>query len=113
MGKRGQNEGSIYKRDDGRWVAVLSLGYVGGKRKRKSFYGETRKDVQAQLTAALRDQQQGLPVAVERQTVAQFLAHWLETSVKPPAKSYNTHRSYAKLVRLYLAPHLVVQRENS
>ncbi len=106
MAKRGQNEGSIYKRADGRWCATLSLGYSDGKRRRKSFYGETRKDVQLQLTAALRDHQRGLPVPVGKQTVAQFLEHWLETSVKPPAKAYNTHRSYAKLVRLYLIPHL-------
>ncbi len=34
-GKRGQNEGSIYKRPDGRWCAQVNLGYVNGKRKRK------------------------------------------------------------------------------
>lgn len=106
MAKRGQNEGSIYKRDDGRWCAVLSLGYVDGKRKRKSFYGNTRKEVQEQLTAALSEQQKGSPVIVERQNVEQFLTQWLATSVKPPVKSHNTYRSYEKLVRLYLIPHL-------
>ena len=74
MAKRGQNEGSIYRRQDGRWAAVVNLGYAGGKRKRKTFYGDTRREVQQQLTKALRDQQQGLPVAFPRQTVAQFLA---------------------------------------
>lgn len=29
MSKRGQNEGAIYKRNDGLWVAVVNLGYVG------------------------------------------------------------------------------------
>ena len=43
MSKRGHNEGSIYKRDDGRWVACIPVGYLNGKRQRKSFYGETRK----------------------------------------------------------------------
>jgi len=66
MNKRGQNEGSIYKRDDGRWVAVLNLGYIDGKRKRKSFYGDTRKEVQEKLTAALRDQQQNIPIVGTR-----------------------------------------------
>ncbi len=41
MSKRGQNEGSIHKREDGRWVATINLGWVAGKRKRKSFYGKT------------------------------------------------------------------------
>ena len=28
MSKRGQNEGSIYQREDGRWCAQVNLGYV-------------------------------------------------------------------------------------
>ena len=105
MSKRGQNEGTISKRADGRWMARLNLGYVNGKRKRLTFYGKTRKEVAEKLVAAQRELQQGLPVAVERQTVAQYLAHWLEHSVKP-ARTYNTHRSYAKITRLYLVPQL-------
>jgi integrase len=105
VGKRGHNEGSIYKRDDGRWVAIVTLGYEGGKRKRKSFYGETRKDVQEQLTKALRDLQQGLPIASERLTVGDFLQRWLEDVVKGK-KEPKTYASYAQLVRLHLAPEL-------
>ena len=47
--KRGNNEGSIYKRQDGRWAATVSLGYEGGKRKRKTVYGKTRKGVAERL----------------------------------------------------------------
>lgn len=49
------------------------MGYVNGKRKRKTLYGKTRKAVAEQLKVALHDQQQGLPIAVERQTVGAFL----------------------------------------
>ena len=45
MKKRGHNEGSIHQRKDGRWVAVVDLGYVNGKRKRKYIYGSRRQDV--------------------------------------------------------------------
>lgn len=105
MAKRGQNEGTICKRDDGRWVAVLNLGYRDGKRWRKSFYGKTRKEVQEQLTATLREQQQGLPVITERQTVAQFLDRWLADVVKPTVRP-KTYHSYQQLVRLHLKPAL-------
>ena len=49
MSKRGHNEGSIYKRLDGRWAATITLGAEGGrgvtgengangeKRKRKTY----------------------------------------------------------------------------
>ena len=33
--KRGQGEGTIYKRKDGGWTAVANLGYQNGKLKRK------------------------------------------------------------------------------
>ena len=71
--KRGQNEGSIFQRKDGRWVGVLTLGWVNGTRKRRSFYGKTRKEAQEKLTAALRDQQRGIPIIGERQSLQEFL----------------------------------------
>ncbi len=45
MSRRGTNEGSIYKRADGRWVGVIHLGYEGGRRRRKSIYGKTRQGI--------------------------------------------------------------------
>jgi integrase len=42
-------------------------------------------------------------VAVERQTVRQFLERWLEDSVKPSVRPL-THDQYQQHVRLYLAP---------
>jgi integrase len=45
----------------------------------------------------------GLPVAFERQTIRQFLADWLENSVKPSVRPL-THEQYSQHTRLYLAP---------
>ncbi len=104
MGKRrGQNEGSIFRRKDGRWVGVISLGYKNGKRHRKSFYGETRREVQEKLTAALRSHQQGLPPPPERQTVGEFLKHWLEEAARPSVRAA-TYDSYTRLVRGHIVP---------
>jgi integrase len=60
---RGANEGCITKRRDGRWTAIISLGWEGGKRKRRTIYGVTRAQVAAELNKALRDASLGLPVA--------------------------------------------------
>jgi integrase len=105
MAKRGQNEGSIYRRDDGRWVAQVNVGYMDGKRKRKYLYGDTRREVAEQIKAVLRDQQQGLPIAAERQTVAQFFERWLADVAKPSVRPM-TYRSYAQIVRLHIVPAL-------
>jgi hypothetical protein len=59
--RRGQGEGSVYLRTDGRWCATISLMRPTGARARKSFYGKTRKEVADQLTKALRERQTGPP----------------------------------------------------
>lgn len=43
MAKRGQNEGSVRLRADGRWEARINVGIVAGKRVRKSLFGKKRR----------------------------------------------------------------------
>jgi integrase len=100
MARRGQNEGSIRLRPDGRWEARIMLGY-----KRFSFYGRTREEVQDKLTSARYEYQRGLPVAVERQTVAHFLTNWLEESVQQSRRP-STIRSYRQIVTGHLIPEI-------
>lgn len=103
--KRGNSEGSIFKRKDGRWASVITLGWEGGKRKRKAFYGKTRHDVQVLLNQALNNQQKGVPIPPERQTVGSFLEYWLEESAKPGVRP-RTFQSYSELVNVHLIPGL-------
>jgi integrase len=103
--KRNAGEGSIFERADGRWCAQLDLGWENGKRRRRYIYGVTAAEVQDALLKARSDQAAGLPIAVERQTVAQFLDRWLEDSVKPSVRPA-THQQYFQHVRLYLSPSL-------
>jgi integrase len=106
MGKRGNGEVSIYQRaSDGKWCSAITVGYESGKPKRKMLYGKTRKEVADKLAAALRDQQQGLPVTTERQTVAQFLMRWLADTIAPNRRA-KTYRSYEQIVRCHLVPDL-------
>ena len=105
MGKRrGHGEGSIYQRQDGRWCTSIDLGYVNGKRKRKVIYGKTRKEVAEALKVILRDRQLGLPVAVERQTVEQYLTRWLADVAAPKVRP-STMQVYEETVRR-IVPHI-------
>ncbi|GAC1656448.1 MAG: site-specific integrase [Ktedonobacteraceae bacterium] len=97
--RRGHNEGSIYQRKDGRWAASISL----EGRKRKTFYGKTRKEVQEQLKVALRDQQQGTLATGNRQTVGQFLEYWLE-EVHKEAIRLSSYVKYRALLDRYVFP---------
>ncbi|HEY4001311.1 MAG TPA: site-specific integrase [Candidatus Xenobia bacterium] len=105
-GRRGHGEGSITQRKDGRWVGRLDLGYENGKRKVKDFYGQTQKEVVDKLTKARRDLQQGLPVAVERQTVGGFIEEWLTRGPELLNIRPSTHNSYCFVARSYLVPTL-------
>jgi integrase len=106
MGRtRGANEGSIFKRADGRWCAILDLGWENGKRKRKNFYRGSRKAVADALNKGIRDRAQGLPVAVERQTVSEFFKRWLAESVKTSVRPL-TYEQYEQHIRLYIEPAL-------
>jgi integrase len=101
--KRNAGEGSIFQRRDGRWCAQLDLGWQAGKRRRKYIYGSTAQEVRDRLLKARGDRNLGLPVTIERQTVAQFFRCWLEDSVKPSVRPL-THEQYSQHVRLYLTP---------
>jgi integrase len=103
--KRGNNEGSIFQLPDGRWRATVSLGYRNGKRWRKVFEASTRQEVQQKLTTALGNKQRGMPIAMQRQTLGQFLNSWLADVVKANVKP-KTHRTYSDLCRLHLIPGL-------
>ena len=44
--RRGNGEGSIYRKPDNTWCAVLAIGYdQNGKRKRRYLYGRTKAEV--------------------------------------------------------------------
>ena len=105
MAKRGSGEGSIYKRSDGRWTAVVDLGWLDGKRNRKSMYAKTRKEVQEKLNMALDAHRKELSFQSDRLTVREFLSDWLRESVKPKVRP-RTYQSYAEIVRIHLEPSL-------
>ncbi len=102
---RGKGEGSIGRHPDGRWYARISIGWVNGKRKRRPFYGKSRKEVHAALTKALRDRQQGLPISSGvGQRLGSYLTRWLE-HVKPSIRP-RTYERFEGIVRLHVTPDL-------
>lgn len=100
MARRGNGEGSIYQRkSDGKWVGSIML----ENRKRKVFYGNTRKEVQEKMKVALREQQQGTLVTARQQSLKQYLEDWLENTHKQNVRP-RTHERYEEIVRLHIIP---------
>src|SRR6266487_654343 len=108
MARRGHGEGSIYQRKDGRWVASITLEH----RKRKYFYGDTRREVQEKLKMALHEQQQGMLATGSQQLLKVYLENWLERVYRPTVRP-NTYKQFRSIVYHHLIPafgHIAVQK---
>jgi hypothetical protein len=99
--RRGNGEGTILKRADGRWAAAIVFdGY-----RRKWIYGKTRRDVSDRLRKIRSDVAEGRPVMNERLKVAEYLNRWLYEVAKQRTRPM-TWRGYEHLVRLHILPTL-------
>jgi len=99
--RRGHGEGSIYRRKDGRYTAAITL----ENRKRKYFYGDTRREVQEKLKVALREQQQGTLATGPQQSLKSYLEEWLEQVYRPTIKPL-TYQQCRSAVYHHLIPAL-------
>jgi integrase len=104
MGRRGNGEGSIRRRKDGRWEGRYTVHTAEG-RKQKTVYGKTRKEVAEKLTEAMAGRDQGLFFDAGKLTLGRFLERWLEDVVKPSA-SHRTYSTHAQQVRTHVVPPL-------
>jgi integrase len=97
--KRGQGEGSIYKRKDGRWVAQITI-----QGRHVNEYFKSQSECRDWLRKIRTQIENGLTLTGAQTSVAVFLKEWLtsnETSVRP-----KTSDQYKKIVRLHISPDL-------
>ncbi|MCL6472540.1 MAG: site-specific integrase [Firmicutes bacterium] len=105
--RRGNGEGSIYKRSDGLWVGKISVGYdpVTGKLKRKSFYGKTRKEVMDKMAQILQEVRNGTYVEPVQTSFGEWLDKWL-TGYKKGQLKPSTFENYEVLIKTHIKPAL-------
>lgn len=99
MGKRANQEGSVYKRKDGRWVASIVL--ENGKR--KSIYCKTQQEAIKAVRKANQDKDQGIIFPTEDQSLSAFLTNWLQDTVRQRVRE-RTHIRYRQLIELQVLP---------
>lgn len=104
--RRGRGEGAVYQRSrDGRWVAVLDLGWQNGKRVRRQVLAGNKIDAQHKLAELRRNHASGLPLPSDRLRTAAFLESWLR-DVAAHAVRASTFQRYSELVNLHLVPEI-------
>ena len=99
MTRRANQEGSVYKRKDGRWVASITL----DNGKRKSIYCETQQEAIKAARKANNEKDQGIILPTKDQTLSDFLITWLSDTVKNSVR-IRTHERYRELVTLHIIP---------
>jgi hypothetical protein len=110
MSRRRRGEGTIIPDiERGGFRAVLSLGSVNGKRKRKIIRGTTQDEAIEKLDQARAEyrkaRQLGLRPDLDKQTLNEYFAYWLEEVIRPQ-RSPSTYLSYADQTRRHILPAL-------
>ena len=100
MAKRGANEGSIYKRRDGRWCAALR---VPGRRRPVVRYARTQAAAIEALDG-LRRLARAHALPGKRPTVREVLSAWLE--VRSATVRAKTLATYGEVVEQHIIPTL-------
>ena len=99
MRKRGNNEGCIYHRKDGRWCAQVSL---DGRRVTK--YGKTQKECRDWIKEMGTKIGNGLTFRGTQVSLSEFVETWLDG--KELSRRPHTVSAYRSLIRMHILPHL-------
>lgn len=100
---RGNGEGTISRRKDGRWVARYHVRTAAGS-KRRAIYARSRSEAAAKLAQAIaeRDGHGPLTAPPSKLSAAEYFSEWLVS--KEPELASSTHRRYASIVEGRLSP---------
>ena len=102
--RRGNNEGSIFQRSDGRWGGALTMGYdENGKIIRKTIYGKSRAEVVKKLSEISGRMKSNSYDLVEQNNLESLMFEYLMT-FKKSAISPRTFEGNIRNFKLHIAP---------
>jgi integrase len=103
---RGNGEGTIVKRKDGRWMGAVTVGTdpETGKPDRKFIYGKKRKEVARKMTELKQKLFDGSYVKQSEIKLGEWLTRWNEGRKSQVA--YKTYRSYKIWMDKHIIPEL-------
>ena len=103
MGRRGNGEGSIYKRKSGSWTAQAYVTLQNGSRKRVGITAKSNEEVKKKLRNLMEQENRNVPYAEKNWTVGSYLDYWLD-NVQAKKIRETTMASYKTMVRCHIKP---------
>lgn len=106
MGRRQYGTGTVYRRDDGRWIGRAEAGWTSkGTRRRVSVSGKTEAEAKRKLRDKLRTiHEDEAQLAGRKLTVKQWADEWLPLHAARVRPGH--HTTTASLVRVWIVPTL-------
>ncbi|WP_083731264.1 MULTISPECIES: site-specific integrase [Protofrankia] len=102
--RRSHGDGALFQRaSDGLWVGRVDLGWIDGKRVRKTVYGKTEKECRSKLKEVQKAAELGVNVTAERRTVTVWLGEWMEIK-RGDGTRPATLRTYRWLINTHIVP---------
>ncbi|MDO8120638.1 site-specific integrase [Isoptericola sp. b490] len=103
MAKRANGEGSLYKRDDGRWVGAFTYeDPITGTVKRTVVYGKTQAEARAKMRERRARADAGQPVRDSRVTLGDYADRWMGSTLAASARKESTKATYSTLARVHI-----------
>jgi len=100
--RRGTGEGSVYRREDGVWVASVTIGCdESGRRRRRVAYAKTQAGAIEKLTRLQSMRLDGTLAEPTKLRVGEYLSRWLEDSARPNVRPA-TYSIYEGLIRVHV-----------
>ena len=96
---RGQGEGTIYQRKDGRWHGQVSL----GNGKRRSVYTKTAAECRTKVAEIRASLSQGIQLP-KRMTITELVTLWLDA--KKSTVRHTTFTGYSFTIRKHVLPNI-------
>ena len=97
-GKRGNSEGSIFQRKDGRWVAKITTGFdpLTGNQLVKTLYASSQKDAIKKREEYLVAVKTGTYTEPNRAGLGDYMSRWLDLYVKPKVResTFTKYKTY-------------------
>src|SRR6266702_1774521 len=104
MARRQNDEGSVFQRKDGRWVAQVRL--ENGKMKQRDFKSNQEKEAHTALRKMLHEKEQGTLPTVPKQTLKAYLEQWLAQVHKLSTVPISTYNLYRIVIYKHIIPML-------
>ncbi|MGC1214735.1 MAG: tyrosine-type recombinase/integrase [Micromonospora sp.] len=103
--RRSHGEGSVYEQRPGMWAAVVDLGWIDGKRRRKYVYAKSEAEAIRKRDDLRRRHALGENLAAQPRTLSDWLDEWIAMKAQEGTRA-STLRGYRWLIESHIRPTL-------